>query len=192
MATQPVSKVSEEEYLRLDRAAEYKSEYVGGEMFAMSGGTLRHAELSTSWAAELRMKLRGKNCHIYSSDARLRSSASGSYIYADISVVCGKPQLHEGASDILTNPNVVIEVLSPSTADYDRGKKFELYREIASLSEYVLTHTDAPHIEHFVRQADESWIFREYRGLESSIVLPSIDCEVRLADLYAGVFDASA
>jgi Uma2 family endonuclease len=120
---------------------------------------------------------------------RTRISARGDYVYPDVSVVCGQPQIHKGEPDILTNPKVVIEVLSPSTADYDHGKKFELYREIPSLDEYVLTHQDSPHIEHYARQPDSSWIFREYRGLEASIELLSIGCKVQLADIYAGVLD---
>ena len=110
-------------------------------------------------------------------------------MYPDVSVICGAPQLREGANDILTNPKVLIEVLSPSTADYDRGKKFELYREIASLEEYILVHTGSALVEHFARQADASWIFREYRGLEAAISIASIGCMVRLADVYAGVFE---
>ncbi len=114
---------------------------------------------------------------------------SGSHLYPDVSVVCGAPQRPKNSVDVLTNPNVVVEVLSPSTANYDRGEKFELYREIASLGDYVLVHAASPHIEHFARQPDDSWIFREYRGLESSIPLASIDCSVVLGDVYAGVLD---
>jgi Uma2 family endonuclease len=88
----------------------------------------------------------------------------------------------------LLNPKIIIEVLSPSTADYDRGKKFELYREIPTLQEYVLTHSDAPHVEHFARQTDSSWIFREYKGLENSLRLTSINCEIGLADIYERIF----
>ncbi len=189
MATQSVPKITEDDYLRLDRAAEYRSEFVDGEMFAMSGGSARHALIPTNWGAELTVQLRGRNCRLFSSDLRVRISARGAYVYPDLSVVCGEPQIHQGETDILTNPKVIVEVLSPSTADYDRGKKFELYREIPSLDEYVLTHQDTPHVEHYARQPDSSWIFREYRGLESSIELRSIGCKVQLAEIYAGVLD---
>ncbi len=185
MASQPITKITEEEYLRRERAAEYKSEFVGGEIFAMSGGSFRHSNLAIVWGAQLVNKLRGGKCFVFSSDARVRTPSTGSYVYPDLSVVCGQPTSHAGSNDILTNPSVVVEVLSPSTSDYDRGKKFELYRELPSLSEYVLVHTDAVHVEHYARQADNSWIFREYLGNDSSITLTSINCSVRLGDVYA-------
>ena len=185
MATQPVTKITEEEYLRLERAAEYRSEFVGGEIFAVSGGSLTHAVLSVNWSGELRNKLRGRHCIVCSSDARVRTSNTGSYVYPDVSVVCGKPVMHQGSNDILTNPTVVVEVLSPSTSDHDRGEKFDLYREIPSLIEYVLVHADAVHVDHFARQSDGSWIFREYHGDDSIIALASISCNVRLGDVYA-------
>jgi Uma2 family endonuclease len=186
MASQPVTRMTEEEYLRLDRAATYKSEFVDGEMFAMSGGTLWHSRIALNWGSHLLQRLRGRNCEVFNSDARVRIAASGSYVYPDISVVCGGPAMSQD-DDILVSPTVVIEVLSPSTADYDRGKKFGLYREIASLQEYVLTHSDAAHIEHYARQTDESWIFREYKGIEGSLRLNSIHCEIRLADVYEAI-----
>ncbi len=189
MATQPATKVTEEEYLRLERAAQHKSEFVRGEMFAMAGGSLQHALLAARFISALTTKLDGRNCWVFSSDLKIRTSATGSHLYPDVSVVCGAPQRPKNSVDVLTNPNVVIEVLSPSTADYDRGQKFELYREIDSLADYVLVHTASPHIEHFARQPDNSWVFREYCGLENSIALTSIDCEVALGDVYAGVLD---
>jgi Uma2 family endonuclease len=116
---------------------------------------------------------------------RVRTPSTESYVYPDVSVVCGEPVAHAGSDDILTNPKVVVEVLSPSTSSYDRGEKFELYREIPSLSDYVLAHTNAVHVEHFSRQADGCWIFREYKGDDSTIALNSINCTVRLADVYS-------
>jgi Uma2 family endonuclease len=184
MATQPATRITEEDYLRLERAATYKSEFVNGEIFAMSGGTRRHSRSAANWIAHLTYKLRGENCDVFTSDMRVRTTASGSYVYPDVSVACGATVTNEDDDDILLNPKIIIEVLSPSTADYDRGKKFELYREIPSLQEYVLTHSDAPHVEHFARQADSSWIFREYKGLENSLRLASINCEIGLADIY--------
>jgi len=189
VATQSAPKITEDEYLRLDRAAEYRSELVDGEMFAMSGGSARHSMPPVNWAVALVAQLRGLNCRVFSSDLRVRISARGSYVYPYLSVVCGELQMYKGEPDILTNPKVVIEILSRSTADYDRGKKFELYREIPSLDEYVLTHQGLQHIEHYARQPDSNWIFREYRGLESSLELLSIGCQVQLAEIYVGVLD---
>lgn len=189
MATQSIPKITEDEYLALERAAEHKSEFVNGAIYAMAGGSLRHSLVAANWMVDLAPKLRDKGCRVFTSDARVRTSASGSYVYPDVSVVCRVPQVYEGAADILTNPTVLVEVLSPSTADYDRGKKFELYREIASLEDYILVHTESALVEHFARQADATWIFREYRGLEAAVTIASIGCIVRLADVYAGVFD---
>lgn len=156
----------------------------------MSGGTIWHALIRANLAIALGIQVKGRNCQVLSSDARVRTSASGSYVYPDVSVVRGKPLTHQSAADNLINPVVIVEVLSPSTENFDRGKKFELYREIPSLEDYVLVHTGTPFIEHFARQADASWTFREHRGLLSSITLASIGSTVQLADIYAGVFDS--
>ena len=190
MATAPTPHITEEEYLRLERAAETKSEFVDGEIFAMSGGTLPHGMLAMRWGGEILAKLKGRNCYVYSSDVKIRTRRSGSYVYPDVSVVCGKPQTHRNADDILTNPTVVIEVLSPSTKGYDRGKKFSLYREIPSLRDYILVHADAVLVEQYSRQP-ESWLFREYSGVESSVRIASIDCTVALKDVYDGVIEPS-
>ena len=188
MAASSFPRITEAEYLRLERAAKEKSEFVGGGIFAMAGGTLLHNLLAANWSRELGLKLRGRNCLVFTSDARVRTQRTGSYVYPDVSVVCGQPQVIQNNSDILTSPNVVIEVLSPATADYDRGRKFDLYREIESLQEYILVHTDSAHVEHFTRQAG-NWIFREYRGLESAVHIASIGCTILLADVYPGGFE---
>src|SRR6266849_6416528 len=156
MATQSIPHITEEEYIRLERPAEYKSEFLDGEVFAMSGGTLRHSRLAVKWLRVLDVQVSGKNCEVYSSDARVRTPISGSYLYPDVSVVCGPVQTFKDSDDILTNPRVIIEVLSPSTAGYDRGRKFERYREISSLQDYILVHAASPQVEHFTRQPDAS------------------------------------
>ena len=183
MASLPTPRITEEEYLRLERAAEYKSEFVDGEIFAMSGGLLPHNVLAGRWILELGLKLRGRDCLVLTSDQKVRTPSSGSYVYPDVSVVCGQPRMHQSAGDILTNPIVVIEVLSPSTESYDRGKKFELYREIASLQDYILVHTGAVHVEHFSRKPG-SWLLYAYHGAESSVSIASIDCTVLLGEVY--------
>ncbi len=187
MATQPITKVTEEEYLRLERAAEYKSEYIGGEIFPMPGGSFRHSRLTINWSTQLQNQLLGTPYSVYSSDLRVRTSRTGSYVYPDISVVCGEPVPYAGANDILTNPMVVVEVLSPSTASYDRREKFQLYREIPSVTDYLLVHTVTVCVEHFARQPDGSWIFREYQGDDSAITLSSVNCTIRLGDVYANL-----
>ena len=188
MATQSVPKISEEEYLQQERTAEYKSEYVHGEIFAMSGGSPRHALAAIRFAAALDAQLRGGRCLPFGSDLKIRSSRTHSYLYPDLSVICGKLEMHPGTMDVATNPVLLVEVLSPSTEAYDRGKKFELYREISSLQDYVLVHTAGPHVEHFMREDDASWIYREYKGLESSISFQSLGCSVSLANVFEGMF----
>lgn len=188
VATQSIPRVTEEEYLALERAAGGKHEFVGGEIFARAGGSLLHSVLAANWTLELGSQLRGTQCRVFTSDARIRTAATGSYVYPELAVACGVPGFYNDG-DILTNPKVVVEILSPSTADYDRGRKFALYREIPSLEEYVLVHMDSPHVEHFARQGDASWTFREYRGMESALAVASINCTVRLADIYTAVFE---
>ncbi len=169
MATQSIPKVSEEDYLKMERSSECRHEFVDGEIFAMAGGSLRHSRLAANWTAAIIPQLHDKDCGVFTSDAKIRTCSTGSFVYPDVSVVRGAAQVYGDSADTLINPQVVIEILSPSTAGYDRGRKFELYREIGSLKEYVLVHTESVHVEHFVRQADASWIFREYRGMEIEI-----------------------
>lgn len=183
MATQPVTKLTEEEYLRMERAASVKSEFIGGQVFAMSGGSPRHSELAVTITAALHAQLRGR-CRVYNSDLRIRTRSTGAYVYPDVSVVCGPLQLHPGSDDILINPKVIAEVLSPSTAAYDRGEKFDRYREILSLAEYILCHQDTPRMELFTRQADDTWIYRDVTGMDSTLNLISVDCQIRLAEIY--------
>jgi Uma2 family endonuclease len=116
---------------------------------------------------------------------RVRTKSTGAYVYPDISVVRGKPELHPDSDDILINPRLIVEVLSPASANYDRSKKFDLYREIPSLGEFVLCHQDCARLELFARQADESWIYRNVPGLASTIHLTSLACEIPLSDIYS-------
>ena len=183
MATQPVTKLSEEEYLRMERAAAVKSELIDGHVFAMFGCSPRHSELAVTLIAVLHAQLRGR-CRVYNSDLRIRTRTTGTYVYPDVCVVCGLLQLHPGSDDILINPKVIAEVLSPSAAAYDRGEKFDRYREIPSLAEYVLCHQDTPRIELFTRQTDDTWIYRDVIGMDSTLNLISVDCQVRLAEIY--------
>ena len=189
MGTQPVTRLTEEEYLRIERAAEYKSEFIGCEMFAMPAGTSRHAMLGANTIAELRFQLRGKRCRVMNSEMRVRTPDSGTQLYPDASVACGPVQMHAGASDLMVNPVLLIEVLSPSTASYDRGVKFELYRELPSFRSYLIVHQTSIFIEHFSKNSDGSWILREYRGKDARIPLPEIECELHLGSVYEDVMD---
>jgi Uma2 family endonuclease len=192
MVAQPRETMTEEEYLAFERASETKHEYLRGEIFAMAGASLTHATILGNTQASLHQQLRGR-CRVVSNDLRVKISARGLYTYPDIVVVCNRPQLADNQFDTLLNPTILIEVLSPSTEAYDRGKKFGHYRTLDSLQEYLLIAHDAPLIEHFVRQDDGTWRFAAASGLEASIALPSVGCTLELADICSLVeWDATA
>ena len=173
-----------EEYLALERKAERKSEYFNGEIFAMAGASPQHVLIVTNVVAELRGQLKTSPCTVYSTDLRLKISATGLYTYPDVIVVCGEPQFDDDHKDTLLNPTLIVEVLSESTKDYDRGGKFEQYRMIESFVEYVLIAQDKRHVEHFVRQAGNRWLLSETNRLEDTIELTSIACNLMLTEVY--------
>jgi len=172
------------EYLRLERQAETKSEYWDGQVYAMVGATEEHNLIATNLVISLGSQLRSKPCKVYSNDMRVKVSAAGLYTYPDVIVVCGKAHFEDRHRDTLLNPTVLIEVLSPSTAAYDRGAKFEFFRMLESLSDYLLVAQDRPIIEHYVRQPDDKWLLSTYKGLEAVVHVGFIGCDVRLADVY--------
>ena len=184
MSTMTKPYVTPEEYLEIERKAEYKSEYYDGEMFAMSGARLAHNLIAMNVGSGLHVQIRGRSCQVYSSDMRVRVSATGLYTYPDVVVVCGKPQLADNEMDNLLNPAVLVEVLSPGTEAYDRGRKFEHYRKIESLRQYLLVASDRVSVELFTRQAGGQWLLSSAAGLEEEIDLESIECRLRVADIY--------
>jgi Uma2 family endonuclease len=176
-----------ESYLAFERASETKHEYLAGEVFAMTGASENHNLVTANALASLHAQLRRTPCRIYPSDMRLNVPAVGLYTYPDVTVVCGEPQFDEDeVPDTLLNPTVLIEVLSPSTENYDRGKKFQYYRTLESLQEYLLISQESARIEHYVRQG-EQWLFGDAYRLEDVMKLPSIDCTLALADVYEKV-----
>ncbi|HVO22726.1 MAG TPA: Uma2 family endonuclease [Candidatus Margulisiibacteriota bacterium] len=184
---QPKPRITPEEYLALERKAETKSEYFNGEIFAMSGASPVHVLIVTNVVSRLWGQLRARDCTVYSTDLRTKVSATGLYTYPDVVVVCGAPRFDDDQADTLVNPKVIIEVLSKSTQDYDRGAKFEQYRTIESFTEYVLIAQDKPHVEHFVRQPDGRWMFEETNRLADQITLESLGAHLALADVYEKV-----
>lgn len=187
MPSQAKTRVTPEEYLALERAASYKSEYVDGELFAMSGASRRHNLISLNIGAELRAQLRDRPCEVYTSDMRVKVRLSGLYTYPDVVVVCEEPAFEDTVGDTLLNPTLLVEVLSRSTADYDRGSKFEHYRTLASLREYLLVAQEKPHVVHYVRQSDLTWLLAETHDSAATLRLPSIDCDLALSEVYAKV-----
>jgi Uma2 family endonuclease len=184
MASNPVPRLTEEQYLAIERAAQFKSEFLNGEMFAMAGASMQHCRLQGNAYAELRTLLRGGRCEAFTSDFRVRVSSSGMYTYPDVSVVCGKPILADAHQDILLNPVVIFEVLSPSTESYDRGLKFQHYRTIESLKDYILVNQNRILVEQFIRQADNTWILRDYPRAEDELKIDSIGVQIPLARIY--------
>ncbi|HUK16507.1 MAG TPA: Uma2 family endonuclease [Bryobacteraceae bacterium] len=186
MSTQPKSFITPEQYLEIERAAECKSEYFNGEMFAMAGAVRTHNLLVTNAVAELRQQLRGRPCEVYPSDMRVRVSSTGLYTYPDALVVCGEPVFLDRREDTLLNPALIVEVLSPSTEAYDRGRKFEHYQKIDSLRYYLLISSDRVHADLFTLQ-DGRWGLTPASGLDDTLELESIGCRLKLADLYEKV-----
>ena len=174
-----------EGYLKLERNTVFKSEFHGGQIYAMTGASRKHNLVCGNIYRELSLQLKNRPCEAYINDMRVKAVAAESYLYPDIAIVCAKPDFEDTYMDTLLNPTVLIEVLSPSTEAYDRGGKFALYRKIASLREYFLVAQDQPSIERYVRHGD-TWLLTETVGVgvESSVSIESIDCLLNLRDVY--------
>jgi Uma2 family endonuclease len=178
---------SVEDYLALEQSSEVRHEYENGEMREMPGGSETHSSLSENTKFALRVALKGKNCKVHGGDLRIKIPNTGLYTYPDVSVTCGERLFENTKRDSLLNPTVIFEVLSPSTERYDRGRKFNHYQTVESISDYMLVSQDAYQVEHFIRQTDNSWLLKTYRGLESSVSIGSLGCELSLSDIYEDV-----
>lgn len=192
MAVQPQRSISEEEYLALERESETKSEFLNGEIFAMAGASPEHVLITTNMVAALHAFLKGGqwkggHCRVFASDQRLRIEATGLNTYPDVAVVCGELRFSDDRKDTIVNPQLIVEVLSESTRDYDRGGKFMSYRTIESLVDYLLIDQYKVHVEYFSRQSDGRWILEETDDRSGNILLKSIDFTLELADIYYGI-----
>ena len=184
---QNISRLSEADYLRLERQAEIRSEYFDGEMSAMAGGTRAHSLIGMNIGAELRTQLKGTDCVVYNTDLRVKVEATGLFTYPDVSIVCDEQRFLDDQQDTLLNPVVMVEVLSDSTEAYDRGKKFGHYRQIPTCREYLLVSQKERRIEQFIRQVNGEWILKEAVGLEAEMKLVSLGIVLRLAEVFAKV-----
>ncbi len=171
------------EYITSERKATLKSEYLSGEIVAMSGASNAHNLITMNTATGLYNQLTERGCRVYASDMRVGIGAGISYFYPDVAVVCDKPRFEDNVLDTLINPIVVIEVLSPSTEVYDRGEKFTRYQQLESLVEYVLISQDRVRVEHYLRQG-EGWPRREFTSIDDILPLISIDAELALQQIY--------
>jgi Uma2 family endonuclease len=176
--------VSIEEYLAFERSSQEKHEYYKGEVFAISGAGRRHNIIFTNLLTSLGNLLKGKSCFPFGSDMRLHIPQNTLFTYPDISIYCG--DLGNLDEDNATNPTVIIEILSPSTRDYDRGGKFKLYREIPTLQEYILVDTDAILVEVFRINQTNHWELEEYKSAEQLLQFTSLSIAIALNDIYHG------
>lgn len=195
MSTAEKRRLTAAEYLAIEAAADVRHEFFDGEMFAMSGGSLWHNIIKDNFAFALRNRLTGRGCRVVTSDQRLKVDATGLYTYPDVLVFCGPPVMEDGVHHTLTNPLLVVEVLSDSTEKYDRGIKFGHYRRLATLREYVLVAQDRFSVEAYLRQPDgadaaarvDQWLLSVATDPAATIGLGSLDVSVPLTEIYDGV-----
>ena len=176
-----------DEYLLVERNAAYKSELIGGTIYAMAGASERHITINVNITAVAHRQLRGSDCRAFGNDMKVRSSPEGLFAYPDLSVVCGERRFHDASRDVLVNPGALFEILSPSTALFDRGDKFLMYQELDSLLDYVLISQSEPRVEHFRRQENGLWLPTLAQGQEASITLASAAVTLSLAEVYENV-----
>jgi len=185
MSVQPIPRISFEDWLQGERAAiEGRSEYVAGEIFAMAGGSEEHNLIVTNVVGELRAQLKQQPCPVYPSDMKVRISSAEVGAYPDVMVICGDRAFYDGRRDLVTNPLLIVEVLSESTEAYDRGQKFAYYRLLESLEAYLLIAQDRVSVDLYRRQDDGSWNLRSYADLNDVVELPTINARLALSELY--------
>ena len=189
MTSEAAHRWTVEEYLAFDQESETKHEFYQGELFAMSGASRQHNQIAWNVVAALAPQLKGSKCRGFTSDMRVKVPATGLYTYPDAGVVCGEPQYTGETPDTLLNPTLLVEILSPSSEDYDRGRKFAHYRTIPSLQVYLVIAQKAVHVEKYVRQPDGQWILYETNDVEETLELAAIGATLVLADVYDGVED---
>ena len=187
MLRPPKQTFSPAEYLAMEQVAEYKSEYYDGEIFAMSGGTPDHSTIAVNFVIELGTRLASKPCRVFNSDMRVHLERSGLYTYPDAMVICGKIQLAKGRKDTVTNPVLIVEVLSESTRDYDRGAKFNFYKQIPTLREYIVVESERAHVDCYRRTEGDKWLAEMYDDLEAAVKLESVELEINLRQIYSKV-----
>jgi Uma2 family endonuclease len=176
--------ISQAEYLAAERAATIKHEYFQGEIFAMSGAKIAHNKIQINCIVDIANKLKGKKCQPFGSDLRIHVQKNTLYTYPDISIICGEIETVDDTFDTATNPSVIIEILSESTRDYDKGGKFTLYRAIDTLQEYILIDSETVMVEKFIRNPDGSWQLTEYKTLDQSVSLDTLAIQIHLSDIY--------
>jgi len=177
-------RMTEVEYLAFERASKIKHEFINGDVYAMAGASWEHNQIFTATIASLFAQLRGQPCTANPSDQRIKVMETNFMAYSDISVICGEPIFAGNEYDTIINASVIIEILSASTEGYDRGVKFQNYRNMLTLQEYILISQDKPRIEGYTRQDNGKWLLTDTIGLESIHQIAAINCQLALTDVY--------
>ncbi len=178
-----ITRFTPEQYLALERKADFKSEYDGGFITAMAGGSPEHNTIAVNLSREISLEFKNRPCRVFMGDVRLCVSPTGLYTYPDVMAVCGKPRFHDDDANTLLNPTMIVEVLSSTTESYDRGRKFGHYQRLDSLQEYVLVAQDEIRVERFTRRGDD-WVLSVFTSLDDMLRLASINCDVSLREIY--------
>lgn len=182
---EPERAFSPDEYLELERKSDVRHEFIDGLIYAMAGESLSHSRVCMNLAREVGSKLQGNRCEPLSPNMKVRTSNASLFAYPDLTIVCDKPLFHDKKTDVLINPRVIFEVLSPSTEKYDRTTKFARYRMgNETLTDYVLVSQDKPFVEHFSKQADGEWVYRSFNKMANSFDIESVGCALTLAEIY--------
>lgn len=190
MGLPEVKYITQMEYLSAERAASQKYEYYNGEVFAMSGASLKHNVIFRNTYIKLGLKLQGKSCQPFGSDLRIHIPKNTLYTYPDITIICGEPETTDDTTDTISNPTVIIEILSKSKRDYDKGSKFTLYRDIPTLKDYILIDSESVRVEKYSRNVDNSWLLNEYKTEKDSLLIESIQESLSLSDIYFEVMES--
>ena len=184
----PKTKMTVEEYLEFDRKSEERYEYFDGEAYSMSGVSRNHDQIQVNLTITLGGLARNRGCRVFSSDMRIKVPSMVTYRYPDLTAMCGQAVFEEiGGIDILTNPNLIVEVLSDSTERFDRGTKFTHYKSIASFTEYLLVAQDRPHVTQFIRHENGFWLQTEFNSLDEDFHLRSVDCNLTMREVYQDI-----
>lgn len=176
--------LTSEKYLDIERKAEFKSELINGEMYALAGVTRKHNRIALNLATFLNNFLRDSQCRVYFADLRVKVSKTGMFTYPDLVLTCGNEIMADKQKDTLLNPKCILEVLSDSTEKYDRGEKFSHYQNLESLDEYILVSQNQPRVESFLRQTDNKWLYQKVEGLENELFINVIEAKIKLDEIY--------
>jgi len=187
MPVTQTSYISINEYLIAERSAAAKHEYFKGEIFAMSGASFRHNKITTNLNRAILPYLGSGDCEMFGSDLRVHIPENTLFAYPDSIIICGKPEFLDEHFDTVTNPSVIIEILSPSSKDYDRGTKFTLYRSIPALQEYILIDSESVSIEIFSQSQQKTWFLEEFKSVGDSFSIKAIGVNIRLSQIYSGL-----